>query len=235
MRNFGGRRPRSWALPPAATPTTSTSAATTTTSSAPPPPPVTGPLEKDWKSYGGTAYFGCPEEFSLSKSALEDIRPKIFDTRTGQYVAPVLPAIPAGENVSGAMCALAGTADDMKVVYVITTLKPAQPPAPEVHKTTAYAFDFKTGQPVATKELQPPTPELKLTDAKQWRLGATTSGVAWLNAYTDGHTAASAPRTASNRGGDRYTTVQITAPAGHWPDTSHAIAVLNQRLNAIGA
>src|SRR6266545_215812 len=123
--------------PPAVTTTTSTpTSTTTTTSSAPPPPPVTGPLEKDWKSYGGTAYFGCPEEFSVSKSALEDIRPKIFDTRTGQYVAPSLPTIPAGENVTGAICALAGTADDMKVVYVVTTVKPAQAPASEVAKTT---------------------------------------------------------------------------------------------------
>lgn len=109
------------ASPPAATPTTSTSTSTTATSSAPPPPPITGPLEKDWKSYGGTAYFGCPEEFSVSKSALEDIRPKIFDTKSGQYVAPSLPTIPAGENVTGAICALSGTADDMKVIYVVTT------------------------------------------------------------------------------------------------------------------
>src|SRR3974390_2652467 len=86
--------------PPAATPTTSTSSSTTTTSTAPAPPPVTGPLEKDWKSYGGTAYFGCPDKFSLSKSALEDIRPKVLDTKTGQYVAPGIPTVPAGENLT---------------------------------------------------------------------------------------------------------------------------------------
>src|SRR6201997_3046519 len=74
--------------PPPATPSTSTSTAKTTTSTAAPPPSVTGPLEKDWKSYGGTAYFGCPDKFSLDKSALDSIRPKIFDTKTGQYVAP---------------------------------------------------------------------------------------------------------------------------------------------------
>ena len=123
-------------------------------------------MEKDWKSYGGTAYFGCPEKFSQSKSGLEDIRPKIFDTKTGQYVAPAVPAVPAGENLTGGMCALTGTADNMKVVYVVTTVKPAQAPEPEVTKTTAYAYDVKSAQPLATKELQPPTPDLKLATAK---------------------------------------------------------------------
>jgi hypothetical protein len=181
--------------PPAVAPTTSTTTSTTTTSTVPPPAPITGPLEKDWKSYGGTAYFGCPEKFSLSKSALEDIRPKVFDTKTGQYVAPAVPMIPAGENLTGGLCALSGTVDDIKVVYVITSLKPAQALEPEVTKATAYAFDFKSGRPLATKELQPPTPDLKLTEAKEWGLVATSSGVAWLNAFTDGHATASPPRT----------------------------------------
>jgi hypothetical protein len=206
------------ASPPEAAPTTSASTTTSTTTSAPPPPPITGPLEKDWKSYGGTAYFGCPEEFTVSKSALEDIRPKIFDTKTGQYVAPSLPTIPAGETVTGAICALAGTADAMKVIYVVTTVKPAPAPAPEVSKTTGYTFDFKTGQSAATKELQPPTPELKLTDAKQWRLGATTSGAAWLNAFTDGHATASPPRTVILSAADLSLAWNDPQPARVWPD-----------------
>ncbi|WP_108926180.1 hypothetical protein [Mycobacterium montefiorense] len=206
------------ASPPALTTTTSTSTSAATTSSAPPPPPVTGPLEKDWKSYGGTAYFGCPEEFSVGTSALEDIRPKVFDTKTGQYVAPSLPTIPAGENVTGAMCALAGTADDLLAVYVVTTVKPAQAPAREVTKTTAYAFDFKTGKQVATKELQPPIPELQLTEAKQWRLGATTSGAAWLNAFTDGHATTSPPRTVILSGSDLTSAWNDDAPARVWQD-----------------
>jgi hypothetical protein len=205
------------ASPPAAAPTTSTSESTTT-SSAPPPPPITGPLEKDWKSYGGTAYFGCPEEFSVSKSALEDIRPKIFDTKTGQYVAPPLPTIPAGEIVTGAICTLSGTADNMKVVYVVTSVKPAQAPAPDVPKTTGYVFDFKTGQSSATKELQPPTPDLNLSEAKQWRLGATTSGAAWLNAFTDGHATASPPRTVMLSGSDLSIAWNDPEPARVWPD-----------------
>jgi hypothetical protein len=180
--------------PPAATPTTSTSSSTTT-STAPAPPPVTGPLEKDWKSYGGTAYFGCPDKFSLNDSALEEIRPKVFDTKTGQYVAPAIPAVPDGEKLTGGMCALTGTADDMKVVYLVTTVKPAQASQPQVSKATAYAFDLKTNQPLATKELQPPTPDLKLTAANEWGLAATASGVAWVNAFTDGHSTASPPRT----------------------------------------
>jgi hypothetical protein len=204
--------------PPAATPTTSTSTTTTTTSTAPPPPGVTGPLEKDWKSYGGTAYFGCPEKFSLSKSALEDVRPKIFDTKTGQYVAAPVPMAPAGENITGAMCALSGAVDDMKVVYVTTTFKPAQALEPNATKTTAYAFDFKSSQPLATKELQPPTPDLKLTEAKEWGLVATSSGVAWLNAFTDGHGAASPPRTVMLSNTDLSMAWNDPQPGRAWQD-----------------
>ena len=179
--------------PPALTPTSSTSVSKTSARAAVPPAPITGPLEKDWKSYGGTAYFGCPQKFSVGKSALEDIRPKIFDPKSGQYGAPGVPPVPAGENLTGAICALTGTADDMKVVYVVTTVKPAQDPAPEVTKTTAYVYNAKSGQQLAGKELQPPAPELKLAAPKDWGLASTTSGVAWLNAFTDGHGAASPP------------------------------------------
>jgi hypothetical protein len=183
------------ASPPAVAPTTSTTTSTTTTSTVPTAAPMTGPLEKDWKKYGGTAYVGCPEKFSLSKSVLEDIRPKVFDTKSGQFVAPAVPMIPASDNLTGGMCALSGAVDDIRVVYVITSRKPAQALQPEATKATAYAFDFKSGQPLATKELQPPTPDLKLTEAKEWGLVATSSGVAWLNAFTDGHATASPPRT----------------------------------------
>ncbi len=126
---------------------------------------MTGPLEKDWKSYGGTAYFGCPDKFSVGNKALDEIRPKIFDTETGQYVAPAIPTPPAGENVTGAMCALTGSADDMRVVYVVTTAT----------KTTAYSYDVKSGRPPATKELVPPTSDLNLTAANQWGLAPTAS------------------------------------------------------------
>ena len=181
------------APPPAAKTATSTS--TTAASTVAPPAPETSPLAKDWKSYGGTAYFGCAEEFSLSKSALDDIRPKVFDPKTGQFTTPAIPTVPAGENITGGMCALSNTVDDMKVIYVITTLKPAQASEPEVTKTTAYLFDLKSSQPLATKELQPPTPDLKLAAPKEWRLAATALGVVWVNAFTDGHVTASPPRT----------------------------------------
>jgi hypothetical protein len=207
------------ASPPAATqtPSATTSTAKPPTSAAPPPPSVTGPLEKDWKSYGGTAYFGCPEKFSLSKTALDDIRPKVFDTKSGQYTAPPIPAVPARENVTGGVCALSGTVDDLKVVYVVTTRKPAQALEPEVTKATAYAFDFKSTQPVATKELQPPTPDLKVTDPKEWGLAATASGVAWLNAFTDGHVT-SAPRTVILSGTDLSMTWNDPQPGRVWQD-----------------
>ena len=206
------------ASPPPATPTTSTSTSKTATSAAASPGSVTGPLEKDWKSYGGTAYFGCPEKFSESKSALEDVRPKIFDTKTGQYVAPAVPAVPAGENLTGAMCALTGTADDMKVVYLLTTVKPAQAPQPQVTKTTAFAYDSKSPQPLATKELQPPTPDLKLSTAKAWRLASTASGVAWVDAFTDGRSTASPPRTVILSRTDLSMTWSDPQPGRVWQD-----------------
>jgi hypothetical protein len=206
------------AAPPAATPTSETSTSTTTASAAPAPPPVTGPLERDWKSYGGTAYVGCPEKFVERKSALEDIRPKVFDTKTGQYVAPGIPGVPAGENLTGGICALTGTADNMRVVYVVTTTKPAQGSQPEVAKATAYAFDLKTSQPLVTKELTPPTPDLKLTAANEWGLAATASGVAWVNAFTDGHSAASPPRTVILSGTDLSMMWNDPQPGRVWQD-----------------
>lgn len=206
------------AAPPPLTATTSTSVSKTSTRAAAPPAPITGPLEKDWKSYGGTAYFGCPEKFSAGKSGLEDIRPKIFDPKTGQYVAPAIPTVPAGESLIGGMCALTGTADDMKVVYLVATTGPAQPPAPAATKTTAYVYDSKSGQQVATKELQPPSADLKPTAPKDWGLGSTASGVAWLNAFTDGHGAASPPRTVVLSGGDLSTIWTDPQPGRVWQD-----------------
>jgi hypothetical protein len=189
------------APPPAAHSPTSTSKPAAPANVAPRPAPETSPLAKEWKSYGGTAYFGCPEEFSVSKSALEDIRPKAFDSKTGQFASPAIPTVPEGEKITGGMCALSNTVDDMKVVYVITTSIPArktEPPqlaAPEATKTTAYLFDLKSTQPLTVKDLQAPTPDLMLTAANQWRLAATRTGVAWLNAFTDGHATTATPRT----------------------------------------
>src|SRR5262249_24597194 len=141
------------APPPAAKTATSTSKTAASTVAAPAPPaPETSPLAKDWKSYGGTAYFGCPDEFSVSKSALEDIPPKVFDPKTGQFSSPGIPAIPEGEKITGGICALSNTVEDMKFVYVVTTSKPAQPPEPEATKKTAYLFDLKSSQPLVTKE-----------------------------------------------------------------------------------
>ncbi|UXA07887.1 hypothetical protein KXD96_07190 [Mycobacterium sp. SMC-2] len=206
------------ASPPAATPTTSTSSSKTATSSVPSPAAITGPLEKDWKIYGGTAYFGCPEKFAFGKSALEQIRPKVFDPKTGQYVAPAVPAVAAGENLVGAMCALTGTADDMKVVYIVTTVKTAQAQQPEVTKSTAYAFDSKAGQPLTTKELQPPAPDLKLTPAQDWGLSSTAAGVAWIKAFTDGHAPNSPPRTVLLSGADLSMPWNDPQSARAWQD-----------------
>ncbi len=174
--------------PPAA-PTTHNTITPPPNAVAPPPPPIS-PLAKDWKTYGDTVYFGCPSEFAGGKSALEDIRPKILDPKTADLIMPAVPVVAAGETVTGAMCALSNTVSDMKVVYVVTTGKPGQPPHPD--KATAYLFDLKSSQPLATKDLLPPTPELTLAPAKDWRLASTTTGAAWVNAFTG---VPSAPKT----------------------------------------
>lgn len=206
--------------PPAATTPTSTAPSTVAGASggAAPPAPATGPLEKDWKSYGGTAYFGCPEKGSNGKSALEDIRPKIFDTRTGRYVTPGAPVVAAGEKLTGAWCALSGTADDLKVVYVLTTATPAPAPQPAVTRSTAYAFDLKSDRPVVTKELQPPAPELTLGATDRWRFSSTATGVVWVNAFTDGHTPTSPPRTLVLSNSDLSTLWDDSEQAQVWQD-----------------
>lgn len=176
-------------------------------------------MEKDWKSYGGTAYYGCPGQFTAGKSALDEIRPKIFDPKSGQYLAPGIPAPAAGESITGGMCALSGTLDALRVVYLVTTLTQA----PQAARTTAYLFDLKSGQPLAAKELQPPTIDLKFTDEKQWQLAATASGVAWLNAFTagaftDGQSPASPPRTALLSNSDLSMIWSDPQPGRVWQD-----------------
>jgi hypothetical protein len=85
-------------------------------------------------------------------------------------------------------------------------------------KATGYVFDFKTSQPLVTKELQPPTPDLKLTAADGWGLAATTSGVAWVNAFTDGHGASSPPRTVVLSATDLSMMWNDPQPARVWQD-----------------
>jgi hypothetical protein len=126
---------------------------------------------------------------------LEDIRPKVLDPKTADLIMPGVPMVAAGETITGAMCALSNNVTDMKVVYVVTTAKPGQGSEPQVTKTTAYLFDLKSGQPLTTRELVPPTPDLKLATAKDWRLAPTTTGVAWINAFTDARGAATPPKT----------------------------------------
>ena len=158
-----------------------------------PPPPQISALAKDWKTYGGTVYFGCPSEFSVSKTALDDVRPKVLDIKSAELIMPAVPVVADDEAVTGAMCALSSDVSDMKVVYVVTTLKSGHGSVPDVTKTIAYVFDLKSSRPLAAKELKPPTAEVQLAPAKDWRLAATSSGVAWLNAFTDAR--ASAPKT----------------------------------------
>lgn len=72
------------AAPPAAAPVPST-AKPAVSPVAPPPPGRASVLAKDWKSYGGTVYYGCPDDFTLGKTALDKIRPKVFDTKPDNW------------------------------------------------------------------------------------------------------------------------------------------------------
>jgi hypothetical protein len=126
--------------------------------------------------------------------------------------------VPPGENLTGALCAPTGSADDMKVVYVVTTVKPAQAPAPEISTATAYSYGWTTGRQVAVKELRPPSPGLKLAAAREWSLASTASGVAWVNAFTDGRAPASPPRTVVLSGADLSIMWDDPQPGRVWQD-----------------
>ncbi|MDP7722459.1 hypothetical protein [Mycobacterium sp. TY814] len=197
-------------------------AQTTHTTVKPPPntvapqPPHVSPLAKDWKTYGDTVYFGCPTEFSTSKSALEDIRPKVLDPKTADLIMPAVPMVAAGETVTGAMCALSNNVGDMKVVYVVATAVPGQ--KPEAVKATAYLFDLKSSQPLATREVLPPGPGLKLAAAKDWRLAPTTTGVAWINAFDDARGTPSPPKTTILSNTDLATRWEDPEQARVWQD-----------------
>jgi hypothetical protein len=180
---------------PTSSPKAQQTNSTTTISSTAAAVPETVSLEKDWREYGGTLYYGCPESFSTGDGALRSIQPKIFETRTGKFVVPAVPAVPAGETITGAGCALSGTVDAMKVIYLVTTIKPARGLEPEVKKITAYVFDLTSTQPLATKEQQPPTADLQFTGPGNWKLAPTASGVAWIYAFTNEKIATSPPRT----------------------------------------
>lgn len=204
------------AAPPAAAPVPST-AKPAVSPVAPPPPGRASVLAKDWKSYGGTVYYGCPDDFTLGKTALDKIRPKVFDTKTGQLVTPAIPAVGAGVDVLGAACALSGTAAEPKVAYLVATARHAQPLQPETTVATAYVFDLGSSRPSATRELPPPAPDLQLTTAKNWGLAGTTSGVAWTNAFSDGHSL-KPPRTVMLSNADLSAMWDDPQPARAWQD-----------------
>jgi hypothetical protein len=79
-------------------------------------------------------------------------------------------------------------------------------------------FDLKNGQPLATRELQPPTPELTLGPAKEWRISPTPVGVAWVNAFADARGAMSAPRTIMLSNTDLTTMWDDPQPGQVWQD-----------------
>ncbi|SON58947.1 hypothetical protein MSIMFI_00428 [Mycobacterium simulans] len=193
------------ASPPGAHPAISTSkpAASTVV----PPPSHASVLAKDWKGYGGTVYYGCPEKFTPGRSALDSIRPKVFDTKTGQWVTPAVPAVPAGVDITGAACALSGTAEDPKVAYLVASVRSA----------TVYVFDLRSSQPLATRELQPPDPNLQLAASKNWGLAGTASGVAWTNAFFDGHSL-KPPRTVVLSNADLSVMWDDPQPGRAWQD-----------------
>ncbi|ORW85705.1 hypothetical protein [Mycobacterium riyadhense] len=193
------------ASPPAAQPATSTSKPVA--NAVVPPPTQASVLAKDWKSYGGTVYYGCPEEFTLGKSALERVRPKVFDTKTGQLITPAVPTVAAGVEITGAACALSGTADDPKVAYLVASVRSA----------TAYVFDLRSSQPLATRQLQPPVPDLQLSASKNWRLVGAASGVAWMNAFADGHSL-KPPRTVVLSNADLSVMWDDPQPGRAWQD-----------------
>lgn len=226
----------STASPPVGSPTISpsNSASTAAPAAGAPVTPAatrTNPLAKDWKIYGGTVYYGCPERFTLGGSALDTIRPKVFDTKAGELVSPAIPVLPQGVQITGASCALTGTAEAAKVAYLVTTLTHSQP---EPAKTIGYVFDLKSSQPLVTKELRPPTPDVTLAAPKNWGFAGTVSGVLWTNAFAD----AAAGQTAKPLKPPRTLVLSNTDLTSMWddPQAGHAWQDITsfQRVTEVG-
>jgi hypothetical protein len=66
------------------------------------------------------------------------------------------------------------------------------------------------------------------------RLGRAIAGFTPAASLGFASVPAASSGSGSNRAGARTVNVKIDAPAGHWPDMGHALAALDQRLNALG-
>ncbi|MGE0220676.1 hypothetical protein [Mycolicibacterium sp.] len=155
-----GSQPEAPQTQPAADPSEQTSstaaaptAATATTSTtAPPPPPITGDALSGSRRALGTIYQPCsPGDTHLT----------VFDPATGRMVTtPTMPAIPKGTEAWGggnspAHCALTGTPDDLKVLYVYGYRKPSEGLNPESFHAMAAVASIHDTEVTQIVELPP--------------------------------------------------------------------------------
>jgi hypothetical protein len=103
----------------------------------------------DWSLYGGTFYNGCPQKLASP----EQSKPQIFDTGTGKLVRQAAPPTDTGGTVDGVACALTGTPDSLKLVYIVATSKAAQGLQPKSQRTSAFVFDIGATTPTATADI----------------------------------------------------------------------------------
>lgn len=134
----------------AAAPAITFSSAVTTSA---PATPDRVTLDKDWKEYGGTVYYGCPDAALSSAKDFSDIRPKILNTKTGTFLTPAVPGLAEMSDATAVACTLAGDESNLRVVYLINSTKEAHGLEPVSSKTTAYLYELDGIQPVSTREL----------------------------------------------------------------------------------
>ncbi len=154
-----------------------TASASTTTSGAPVPQAVSL-SGSDWFFYGGTAYSGCPATIQSLGGQAGIQQPSVFDTTTGQFITPAVPAPAPDETVTGEACAVTGTAPGFKVIYLLNTTKPASGLNPRVDKKTAYLFDLHSPTPLATTDVS----NLR----SDYTVNPTSTGAVIANAFAGG-------------------------------------------------
>lgn len=142
---------------PTTQPTSSgpSSSATATASGGPTATAPTAPAKvtlpgsfSGWTQYAGTVYKGCNGKIGgISPDAA------VFDPRSGALVKPPEPLGDPGTTLNSATCAVTGTPDHLKLVEVVTTMRPAQGLQPQQQKTMAYVYELGSTTPTVSADI----------------------------------------------------------------------------------
>ena len=103
----------------------------------------------------GTVYTPCPN------SGREFAVPRVLDLSDGKFVTPVAPtSVPSGSELLNFMCSLAGTPEDLEVLYVWSYKTPAAGLSPETFTIMAAATGIHDTTPLQSVDLSSQIPYL---------------------------------------------------------------------------